>query len=213
MQVKRGILIALEGIDGSGKSLLAKNLYNGLSNQNLPVVLTKEPGGTPLGTSLRKILQEKTDPVEAKAEFLLFAADRAQHFVQTILPTLAKTKMILSDRMADSSLVYQGYGRGLDKDMIKEINRWAMNNMEPDLILYVKIDAQTARDRLIQRGKLSAFDQEPLDFFNKLVLGFETIYKARENVIILDGTQKPEDVALSALESINSWLKKQKLIN
>jgi dTMP kinase len=211
--LKRGILIALEGIDGSGKTLLAKNLFNELTSQHYCALLTKEPGGTPLGIALRKILQEKTVLVDAKAEFLLFAADRAQHFNEIILPALKQKKIILSDRMADSSLVYQGYGRGLDKEMIKTVNHWAMNNTEPDLVLYVKIDPQTARERLIKRGKLSAFDQEPLDFFNKLVHGFETTFNTRKNVITLDGRQTPENLVLIALESILSWLKAQKLIN
>lgn len=209
--LKRGVLIALEGIDGSGKTLLAKNLFNALTTHQFLTLLTKEPGGTPLGITLRKILQEKQVVVEAKAEFLLFAADRAQHFNEVIMPALAENKMIISDRMADSSLVYQGYGRGINKDMIKTINHWAMNDIEPDLVLYVKIDSQIAQERLIKRGKLSAFDQEPLAFFNTLVEGFETIFKNRKNVITLDGTLPPKEIASIALESILSWLKTQKL--
>ncbi len=211
--LKRGILITLEGIDGSGKTVLAQNLLRTLINQGFPMLLTKEPGGTPLGIALRKILQEKQVVVDAKAEFLLFAADRAQHFKEVVISAREKNKFILSDRMADSSLVYQGYGRGLNKEMIKTINRWAMNDIEPDLVLYVKIDASTARERLIKRGKLSAFDQEPLTFFNALTEGFEAIFKNKKNVITLDGTLPPEKIAETALESIQSWLNTQKLIS
>ncbi len=211
--LKRGILIAREGIDGSGKTVLAQNLFNALTTQQFSVVLTKEPGGTPLGIALRKILQEKPIAVDAKAEFLLYAADRAQHFKEVVLPARKKNKLIISDRMADSSLVYQGYGRGLNREIIKTVNRWAMNDIEPDLVLYVKIDATTAQERLIQRGKLSVFDQEPLTFFNTLIEGFETIFKNRTNVITLDGTLPPKEIAATALESILSWLNTQKLIS
>src|SRR5438067_1616217 len=110
----QGMLITIEGIDGSGKSTLAKNLYQHLIANDVDALLTREPGATPLGKALRTILQEKNVAVCDQAEYLLFAADRAQHFKDTIIPALAKGTVVISDRMADSSLVYQGYGRGLN---------------------------------------------------------------------------------------------------
>jgi len=202
MTKTHGFLIALEGIDGSGKSLLAKTLYSYFSNQR-KVLLTKEPGGSVLGKQLRIILQEHTKPIDPKAEFLLFAADRAQHFSEVILPHLKNNYMIISDRMADSSLVYQGYGRGLDTQLINTVNAWAMQNIEPDVTIYVKIDAATAVKRCSTRTtKLSRFEQEKTDFFEKLIKGYDELYAHNKNVIILDGSQKPELVAQQAQQEL-----------
>lgn len=198
-----GILIALEGIDGSGKSVLAKNLYNYFA-KHTKVLLTKEPGGSDLGKQLRTILQEHTQPIDPKAEFLLFAADRAQHFTQVIIPHLQQNYMIISDRMADSSLVYQGYGRGLDKDIIKKVNAWAMQNIKPDLTVYVQIDAATAAERFTSRNtKLSRFEQEKTVFFEKLIAGYNELYQHEEHVIIIDGSQSPAAVAAQAQQEIS----------
>ncbi|MGE0206968.1 MAG: dTMP kinase [Candidatus Babeliales bacterium] len=212
MLLTKSVLIVLEGIDGSGKTVLAQNLYTHFTELLSPVLLTKEPGGSHLGKHIRKVLQEKTVPIDPKAEFLLFAADRAQHFTEVIKPAQKERSLIISDRMADSSLVYQGYGRGLDNATLKTVNNWAMDGIKPDLTLYVKIDAQTAQKRLHARGKLSAFDQEPLEFFNKLINGFEDLYNNRQDVIILDGTLTPEDIAKQAYNKVLSWIKTNNLI-
>ena len=210
-QLKRGILIVLEGIDGSGKTLLAKNLYKYLE-ELFEILLTKEPGGSQLGKYLRTILQEKNIPIDAKAEYLLFVADRAQHFKEVIIPALDKHQLIISDRMCDSSVVYQGYGRGLDIAMIQDINTWAMNSIQPDVTFYVRIDAQTARKRLVERGKLSTFDQESDCFFQKLIDGFEQLYKNRADVIILDGTLSPEKLIKQAKEKLLVWINNKNLL-
>lgn len=210
--LKRGILLAIEGIDGSGKTVLTQNLHTALHTEGFPLLLTKEPGGTELGKHIRTMLQEKKISIEPKAEFLLFAADRAQHIAQIIIPALNKKKLILSDRMADSSVVYQGFGRGLDISLITMINTWAMQKISPDLTFYVRIDAPTAQKRLIERGKLSAFDQEPISFFEKLINGFETIYKDKKNVVILDGIKIPELLAQETKEYILQWINKNNLL-
>jgi dTMP kinase len=109
--INRGKFITIEGIDGCGKSTLAENLTGALTKIGAPVLLTKEPGGSELGKSLRKILQEQHYPVCDKAEYLMFASDRAQHYKQLIQPALAAGKIVISDRWGDSSVAYQGYGR------------------------------------------------------------------------------------------------------
>ena len=113
-QLKHGILIAVEGIDGSGKSSFAKNLTEFFTSHDIATCLTKQPGGTPLGKQLRHILQTQSVPLCSKAEYLLFAADRAQHMHEVIAPALQEKKIVISDRLADSSIIYQGYGRGLE---------------------------------------------------------------------------------------------------
>lgn len=206
-KLKNGILIAIEGIDGSGKSSLAKNLFNEFLAQHYPVMLTKEPGGTPLGLQLRTIVQEKKVAVCAKAEFMLFATDRAQHFVQVIIPALNEGKIIISDRMADSSLVYQGYGRGLDMNAINTVNNFVMNGIKPHITIYVKVSTHVANERIMKRNlALTSFEKEKEDFVAKLAYGFDQLYKNREDVIIVDGNQTQEQVLQEAIEKILPWI-------
>lgn len=203
MQSHHGLLIALEGIDGSGKSSLAHTLARIFTEENKQTVITKEPGGSQLGRMLRTLLQEQPVPIDHRAEFLLFAADRAQHIKEIIKPALSQHKIVLSDRFADSSIVYQGYGRGLDIEMIKTVNTWVMDGITPDLTIYVHIDSQTATDRIIERGKeLTAFEKEAQEFFKKLINGYDTLYKNRSDVLVIDGTQPREVMVEQAYSAI-----------
>jgi len=204
-QLSRGILISVEGIDGSGKSTLCTRLAQSLQ-KHMSVILTKEPGGTQLGAQLRAIVQK---PIKrcAQTEFLLFAADRAQHFNELVLPALDQHKLVISDRMADSSLVYQGYGRGLDMNMITGINKWAMNNRAPDITIYIRIPLATALARLAKRKiQLTSFEQEEHSFTKKLIDGFDRLYANRKDVITIDGTQSIERVESNALHAVTTYL-------
>jgi len=213
LTLKKGILIAIEGIDGSGKSSLAKNLFHELEKREYPVILTKEPGGTQLGQQLRQLVQEKKMPICAEAEFMLFATDRAQHFHELIGPELSKKKIIISDRMADSSLVYQGYGRGLDITTIKMVNEWVMNGIRPDITIFVKVPAQVAAQRIAQRNAtLTAFEKEKTDFIQKLVYGFNELYKNRNDVIIIDGNQSLDNVTHQATTALITWITQHQLM-
>lgn len=199
---EKGLLITLEGIDGCGKTLLSHNLSKELTNKKIDHILTKQPGGTVLGEKLRTILhQEKF--VTDMAEYLLFAADRAQHITQIIKPALDENKIIISDRMADSSLAYQGYGRGLNIEKIKDINKWAMQGIKPDLTIYIEIDIKTAQERIFKRKEeLTSFEKETIDFWNKVIMGYEKIFKNNKNIIRLDGRQTPENLTIQALKAI-----------
>lgn len=211
-KLNRGFLIAVEGIDGAGKSSLLTILTSLLATQNLPVILTREPGGTPLGQKLRQILQERAVPACAKAEYLLFAADRAEHFETVIIPQLKLNQIVISDRMADSSLVYQGYGRGLDLTKLKFVNQWAMNNLTPDLVLYLRLDPATAYARLAQRAQilkteLSSFEKEKSDFAARITQGFDQIFANRSDVLILDGVLNSAELAEQAAARILELVK------
>ncbi len=160
-----------------------------------------------MGQQIRAIVQHLQDPLDSKAEYLLFAADRAQHIAQLVMPHLQQNGLVLSDRMADSSLVYQGFGRGLDIDILRTINRWAMHGIAPDVVLYVQVPLQTAFERIAQRpGKKSRFEQEQQAFTKRLHKGFQTIFANRDDVIRLDGTQDELTVAQDAFEKIVAWL-------
>lgn len=217
LQDNLGKFITIEGIDGCGKSTLAVNLAEkltyALGKTGASVVLTKEPGGSELGKSLRKILQEQKEPVCNKAEYLLFAADRAQHFKQIIQPALLNEKIVISDRWGDSSVAYQGYGRGLDVEMIKSVNTWATKSdffttgLKPDLIFYIRIDAQTALDRIKKRSlELTAFEKEKIEFWGRVAHGYEELFKNNKNVVALDGKMTPEELLKQAMDKCQDLL-------
>jgi dTMP kinase len=204
----KGLLISIEGIDGSGKTTLASLLYNKLQEQNINAILTKEPGDTKLGKNLRTILNSDEWIPCDKAEYLLFAADRAQHIEEVVTPALNEGKIVISDRMGDSSVAYQGYGRQLEVPMIESINQWAMNNIPPDLTFYIYRDIPTALGRISNRGeKLTSFEQEEKEFWIRTINGFESIFKNRNNVARLDGTNTAEQLCEEALKIV---LEKQK---
>lgn len=205
-KLNNGILIVIEGIDGSGKSSLAKGIQNALQDQ-YPVILTKEPGATQLGKMLRKILQEQEVPVCPKAEFLLFAADRAQHFKTLVTPELEQGKIVLSDRMGDSSICYQGYGRGLEIEEIKSVNKWATSGKSADLTIFIDINVDTALQRVYGRNDdITAFEKKEL--LTKVQNGFKQLYKDRNDVLKLDGSATQEELVNQAISEINRILNK-----
>lgn len=202
MEKKSGFLVAFEGIDGSGKSTLSRLVFNALIARSIPVILTKEPGGTSAGQRIRTIVHE--DVLTPQAEFLLFAADRSEHIHNVIIPALQEGKIILSDRMADSSRAYQGYGRGIDLQLINEVTRWVMQGIEPDLIVYCKIDAETAFKRIVQRKQeLTLFEKEKTTFFERVIEGFEKIFSGKPQVLVVDATLPAEVVCTQVIAELS----------
>jgi dTMP kinase len=198
-----GRLISVEGIDGSGKTTLAKCITQELEEQGFKTLFTQEPGGTDLGTTLRHILHTQKAHVCDTAEFLLFAADRAQHFHQIIVPALQDGMIVISDRLADSSLAYQGYGRELDRTMITTINQWAMQDINPDITFFLHIDPDQALSRVLGRKEeLTSFEQEKLNFWHRVADGYEKIFASRTNVIMLDATQSQETLCKQAMQAL-----------
>ncbi len=203
MELKQGYLFVAEGTEGCGKTTFVKNVATKLSDLNLPVFTTREPGATELGKNLRAMLMNRTVPTCTLAEFLLFAADRSQHFQDFIIPHLAEGHIIISDRMADSSLVYQGHVKGLDQESMKFVNQWAMQQRIPDLVFYLKIDATKALERMHTRNEgFLAFEQEILEKKSQLVQGFDLILTDRNNVITLDANLPADELADLAVQKI-----------
>jgi len=211
-ELRKGILIAIEGIDGSGKSTLVQNIYTSLQQQGFDTVLTKEPGASELGKEVRKIIQTQIIPLAPLAEYLLFAADRVQHFTEVIIPSLAQNKLIISDRMSDSSLAYQGYGNGLDLEMLRTINSWTMSNIVPDLTIFVRVPVDIALERAKKRGALSAYEQRT-DFLYRVANGFEELYKNRTDVIVIDGTLSQESLNSHVCNAIEQWIHTKNLLS
>ncbi len=202
---KNAPLITCEGIDGSGKSTICKLLSKQLADQNIQNILTKEPGGTPFGLQLRNILQHSTESISPIAEFLLFAADRAHHIESVVKPALKKGIWIISDRMHDSSVAYQGYGRSLDLKIINQTNNIALQGIEPTITLYLRIDPEIADARINQRNEeKTRFEQEKKDFWLRVTNGFETIFAKRNNVIILNARNNPQEI-MTELTTHKLW--------
>lgn len=202
-----GKLITIEGIDGAGKSSVVARLGSLLAEAGSAVVTTKEPGGSKLGIVLRQMLQYQEMPIAPRAEYLLFAADRVQHFHEVVIPALQQGSIVVSDRMSDSSLAYQGFGRGHDLTIIKIINQWTMQGIEPDLTVYLKIPVALAYERMQTRGaQKTVFESEKREFLERVARGFDQIFATRSNVITIDATQAQDIVMQQTYERVQQWL-------
>jgi dTMP kinase len=208
MKLKQGYLFSIEGTDGCGKTTLIKNLLQALSDYKVKAIATKEPGATHLGKNIRTMLMNRSVETCALAEFLLFAADRAQHFTEFIMPHINENFIVISDRMADSSLVYQGFIKGLDQSMIKTVNQWAMQNRQPDLVFYMKIDAIGALERMHTRNEgFLPFEEEILQKKYQLVDGYDLIFSQRPDVVILDAHKSVEEITNQVIKTIVRYIK------
>ena len=203
-RLPKGFLIAVEGLDGVGKTTLCEKLAKKIEQNEYPVIQTRQPGGTALGKEIRHILHESLERPTPLAEYFLLAADRAQHMSTLILPALNDHKIVISDRMGDSSLAYQGYGRGIDLDFIRYVNNKAMQGHMPDLTIYVRLDFSEALNRLKTRGtKATAFEKESHAFFKRVAEGFETLYATPiPQLLVLEGTQTPDILADQAYQKV-----------
>jgi dTMP kinase len=188
----RGKLITFEGIDGCGKTTQLRMLERILTTHSIPFVSTREPGGTELGKMIRAaLLNVSPHSVDPLAELLLYAADRAQHVREFIAPHLAKGTLVLSDRFYDATTAYQGYGRGFDLTLIKQLNDLATGGLKPDVTLFFDIDVTTALERIHRRGGETAgdaseaeadrLDREPQEFHERVRQGYLELVKQEPN--------------------------------
>lgn len=183
----KGIFITVEGPDGSGKSTQIRLLEEYLKDRGYNVVVTREPGGTKISEDIRKIILDTSNTdMSPYTEALLYAASRAQHVYETILPALKDGKIVICDRFVDSSLVYQGFARGLGIKKIKEINDFATEGLKPDATLFFDIDIDTALKRVGNRTTKDRLDKENIEFHKKVYEGYMRIkqmYSHRIEVI------------------------------
>jgi dTMP kinase len=191
----RAPFITFEGIEGAGKTTLAHHLADWLQAQGMSVRLTREPGGSALGAHLRPILLN--EPLDAWTELFLFLADRRQHTLQLILPALEQGTWVLCDRYADSTLVYQGYGRGLDIALIRRLNALATNDLTPDLTVLIDLPVE---DALARANAPNRFEAETRAFHTRIREGYLEVARAEPHrYFVLDGRQ-PLDSLKEALE-------------
>jgi len=182
--------IVLEGLEGCGKSTHTKRL-----GEHLNAVITREPGGTRIGSLLRAILAdtENTD-LDRRTEALLMAADRAQHMAEVIQPALQRGQHVVSDRSIYSTLAYQGYGRQLGTSDLLTISTWALNNRLPDMVIYIDVPTDVLNERLAKRD-LDRFEREGPEFFARIAQGFTELRTADpDRWIVIDGTMPKDDV-------------------
>jgi dTMP kinase len=200
----RGLFISLEGGEGSGKSTLAGALAPRLEERGYGVCLTREPGGTELGREVQRILEGGRAPTPL-AELLLFAADRAQHVHQVIAPALAAGKIVVCDRFADSTLAYQGFGRGLDVGLIRRLNDEATGDLKPHVTLLLDVAPEVGLAR--EGAQLDVTGRESLEFHERVREGFLALAREEpERFVVIDAALAPEEVTNRAMGAVEKRL-------
>lgn len=207
----RGLFITLEGIDGSGKSTQRELLAGELRRRGLDVVATREPGGTAIGEGIRHLMvSDATSHIAPTTELLLYVAARAQHVAELIRPALDRGSFVISDRYTDSTIAFQGYGRGLDLKMIEELNEFATDGLKPDLTIVFDLDPEAARTRQGSRpigGLLGAFDEQHSEFHERMRAGYlKMAQQESSRVRIVDASGEVEDTHANVLALVLTLL-------
>jgi dTMP kinase len=204
----RGKLIVFEGVEGCGKTTQLQRSYQWLltsgwlaklqsGNRVKDLIVTREPGGTTLGSGIRQLLLSPAkEPIYDRAELLLYAADRAQHVDGFLQPQLAEGVMILCDRYTDSTIAYQGYGRGLDRSLIDQLNEIATGGLQSDLTIWLDLDAELGLTRTQKRGVSDRIEQANLDFHRRVQQGFATLAQSYpDRIARIDASRRELEVA------------------
>ncbi len=213
----KGTFITFEGIEGTGKSTQIVRLANHLTAHGRAVTLTREPGGTPIGDQVRKILLDPANAaLDPKSELLLYAAARAQHLAELIAPALAAGRIVLCDRFSDATLAYQGFGRGLSLDLIGELDRIVTTGMRPDLTVLLDIDAASGLERARGRNRRSGleaearFENEELFFHERVRRGYLELAKGDPGRFrIIDASPTEEEIQGRIRKIVDGMLKPQ----
>ncbi|APX01461.1 dTMP kinase [Arthrobacter sp. QXT-31] len=193
-----GLFIAFEGGDGAGKSTQAARLAGSLESRGLTVLRTREPGGTPIGEKLRSlVLDHGHGHIDAHTEALIFAASRAAHASQVIRPALARGEVVLTDRYIDSSVAYQGAGRGLGADAVLSVNEWATSGLRPDLTVLLDVHPAEGRSRRTAGDAAEdRMESEADEFHARIRQAFLDLAAARpENYLVLEAGLPVEEIA------------------
>ena len=206
-----GILITMEGPDGSGKTTQISLLAKVLTSEGREVVQTREPGGTPLADRIRAlVLDPAHDKMTARAEALLYMAARTQHTAELIRPAMERGAVVISDRYADSTLVYQGVARGLPMDSLIWLNRFATEELTPDLTLLLDGDTDCLAQRVTSRGNKDRLDNEDAEFHRKVREGFLLLAAQNpERFRVIDADRTVESIQLDIQRCVQEFLQKR----
>ena len=203
----RGRFISFEGPEGGGKSTHVAALAEALRAEGKSVLVTREPGGTRLAELVRR--EELEDPPVTRAEVLLFLAARAQVVANVIKPALARGEWVLCDRFSDSTFAYQGYGRGIDVQLLKDLNEFATEGLVPDLTILLDVPPEVSRARLAERQRQTAAAADRIEaageaFHKRLREGFLALAKAEpERFVVIDSSGDREDVDRQVIEAVH----------
>lgn len=203
--MEKGLFITFEGADGCGKTTQLNLLKDYLEQKGKDVVVTREPGAKGLGEHVRKILLNYEGVVSDRCESFLFLADRAQNIDVIVKPAIEEGKIVLCDRHTDSTVAYQGYGRGLDLDEINMLNNLATGNRKPDLTLVFDVDIETSMRRVGQEK--DRMEQSGNEFFNRVRNGYLAIAKNEpDRVKVIDSTRSIAEVQNEVLKIIKNYI-------
>lgn len=204
-----GVLITVEGVEGSGKTTQCRLLAQWLRRLGHRVLETSEPDGSPIGSAIRAIFEQDGVSLTPLTEAFLFVAARQLHVTQVIAPTLAAGEIVLSDRYADATLAYQGYGRGLDLQTIRELNALATGGVLPDLTLVLDLDAAVGLKRLGSR-RLDVFEKMDLAFHRRVRQGYlEIAREEKRRVVVLDADRAEERIQTDARHAVAELLRQR----
>lgn len=201
--MSKGRLISFEGLDGAGKTTQMDLLERWLQLRGVPYVRTREPGGTPLGVEIRRLLLNHPElAIDPLAEAFLFQADRAQHFARLVIPALGEGKLVITDRCFDASIAYQGYGRGVGAELVEQLSMLATRRHVPDLTILLDLDPSEVHRRTDTSGGQSGtreeqtrFDAEAEDFHRRVQEGFRVLARAHpERIKVVDASRSPEEI-------------------
>lgn len=201
---KTGKFITFEGCDGCGKSTQLKMLSNYLTSENVAHIFTREPGGGKISEAIREILlsgknMEMTDECEA----LLYAASRVQHLRDRVDPALKEGKLVICDRYVDSSLAYQGYGRGLGVEFIGKINAYALENYLPDVTIFIDLSPEAAFKRKHGADQNDRLELAGMEFHNRVYEGFKALAKENpDRFVCINGEQTPDEIFAQVLSAL-----------
>ncbi|MGW8247370.1 MAG: dTMP kinase [Acidiferrobacterales bacterium] len=209
--MSRGLFITLEGVEGAGKSTNIPFVAKLLEKTGQEIVVTREPGGTKLGERIRGLLLDP-DPeltIEPESELLLMFAARAQHFHQVILPAMKSGKTVLCDRFTDASFAYQGAGRGIPIGKIAQLQTWLQGDLRPDLTLIFDIDVEAGLERANGRGDPDRFEQEKVDFFQRVRNYYLQRATQRERYRVIDASGDISSVESQLEKVISKFLEQE----
>ena len=201
MYKKKSLFITFEGIEGSGKSYQSKKLYSKIKQLKLPVILTREPGGTKGAEIIRDVILKDYFHPDSKEQFdrytdtLLYLAARNEHIINKLKPAISKKKIIICDRFIDSTLSYQVYGKGVNKNLVDFVHRFILGKIKPDLTFILKSDISKALQRLNKRKKKNRYDKFSRNFYQRVQKAFIKISKSNKRRYLLVDTSSDDDEA------------------
>ena len=202
-----GIFIVFEGPEGAGKTTQIARLAARLREQEIDLVLTREPGGTPAADAVRSVILDPALTIDPLPEFLLYSASRAQHVAEVIAPALELGKTILSDRFFGASVAYQGYGRRLELDFIHDLTERVTQGIKPDLVLLLDLDPAVGLERVAKRGQRDRLERADLAFHQRVRGGFLEQAKTSDTWTVFDATQSEAALADALWETVQERLK------